>query len=659
MLNIKKLYENILNGRLVPFEFDLDGRPAKQHQIARRKSNGQDILSYRTDDYPILTTLKIAFDEEREVIRFDVTLYAEYSIPARISDVRIMELTIEHDDHDAETILRTTRGGTVKHYTHTGDAFPPIMFRAEDILMRGHDPIRFSDHTGRGSNEIMPLWFYYGDNAGFWFGPEWQGTWELETHRLPETSRFALRLPYLDFCMLQGEEIKLPPVLMGEWTNGDVQVGWNHLRRTIRETMMPQIEGAITTPPAVYQLLGGHPMHMSGQGLFDEGAKAAELGAEAFSFASTWMYDRVPDGEERFWWRKMGDVRGVEDIFPDGVRAFADFLKEKDVRLGLWIDPRIGPDCPVYDDVQDILLHVDPHFEEALRREYNWLSYVINEAPLIDLSRQVGRRYYADMLEYMVEVNGAEQIWFDMNTDPRPFFFQCAEEPERAGLLELKFFQGLDAVMAEFNRRHPDVWMEVCASGGRMLSLAVMRYSHSFWITDYCGADEDIMAVTRAGANTLFPAQYCHKSLYLSDKVKKGETELREEDVVAHCIGMFGISQDVLNWPDQVCEMVKRVTAVFKDVRHLMNDEFYILTPRVESHDGWLVCQFHDTAKSEGILFAIRLRDSDELEIELPMRGVENAKAEIKLGKVNAEIKDSKLHLTFDEGRAAVVHYSA
>jgi alpha-galactosidase len=312
--------------------------------------------------------------------------------------------------------------------------------------------------------------------------------------------------------------------------------------------------------------------------------------------------------------------------------------------------------------VRDLLLFPAEDFEHENRKYYNDLSYDINEAPLIDLSRPEGRDYLLATMERMVDAHGAGWIWYDFNTDPRPFFFNAHEEPERRGLLELHYYQGMDDVMSEFVRRHPDVWVEMCASGGRMINLGVMRYSHSFWITDYTGADPDIAGDIRSGANLMMPAVYVHQSLYMPQECMESDQPIPAHCALAHFGGLYGFSQNVLNWPEPSRDVLTRMADVYKNVRHLLAGDYYRLLPQAESRDAWEAWQFHRPDTGEGLVVVLRLSGSMQEQGCLDLRGMAaGASAYLTkcFGDAKATAEGTSVNIAFRKDRSVVLTYSS
>ncbi len=659
MIDLSKLADEIRAGQRIPVSFTLDGVPAS---LERRDETATDVgwdVRYDVAGAPIDVTLHLRRDEPFDLLHFSADLHVRQACQARLGDVRIAELRVEHPDPDVGVTLRTSTGGTVKHYSHS--SFPPCCFQIDDRLLRGHDIARFQDDTGRGSNEILPIWLYGLADSGMWFAPRWQGTWALEVHRLPEYTSILLSLHRLDFIPRAGERIELPEMTVGAY-RGDLADGCNRIRRVIAERYLPEIGGERPQPPLAYQMLGGHPDWMSEPGIHEEVDAALGLGCESFTFSSFWQFD-TGFKDRGNWWDLMGPYRPGPSRFPEGTQRLADHLADGGARLGLWVDPRIGLDSGQIDAHRDVLLFFDADaWEQEARGKYNPISYDINIQPLIDLSRPEGRQCLAGILDRMVDEHHARWIWYDLNDDPSLFHFVPNEHRDRRGLLELRYFQGMDEVMTALRKRHPDVWIEMCASGGRMINLAVLAYSHSLWITDYTGGDPDIAGAIRTGANCFLPAVCNHQSYYPPDRRDEGERP-GETHALAHFAGVFGLSHGLMFYDEEDLALLERMGRVWtQHVRPVLGGDFYLLRPQATSRDDWEAWQFHDPDTGQGVVCVRRYSQSTVAEDTLTLRGLlagATVDHETLLGDAETSTDGADLTLRFAEGPAVLIAYRA
>ncbi len=651
MLNTKEILDRIVAGKIVPFSMFVAAKPA--HFKMTGKAEG--LISYRCERNGLEAELGYSHNPDFGHLVFSVRISAAGSVPGRIDKVKILDLTIDHPDIEVETVFRRFTGGSAKGHSH--ETYPTHMFKCLDVYLDKHDIFKMGDDSGRGSNEFLPVWLYGNGADNLWFAPEWQGAWEMEIRRIPEFTYTAVCLQNLDFVMRPGEIIQLPPMALGS-SPGSLDNACNAVRKVLRELYLPRISGNIPEPLSAYQVLGDHPNYLAGKSLFREADIASRLGAETFTFSSFWQFDlKKEDSEGWKWWEIMGSYTPSAERFPGGIRKFATHLKDKGMRLGLWIDPRIGFKCPELDRARDLLLFHDEDFECEIRKYYNDLSYEINVPPLINLTISEGREYLGSILDRMVEEYGAGFIWYDLNSDPHLCHCLCNDDPDRKGLLELEYFRGMNMVLSEFNKRHPEVIVEMCASGGRMINLAVLRYSHSLWITDYTGPDPDIAAGIRRGANMALPAALNHQSFYMPEK--DDSDPLREHFCLAHFNGAYGISQGLIHYAEHDLEVMEKMNAIFKSVRHYLSGDYYYLPQSPDRHgwDGW---QYHDPETGSGILMLMRLSRCSETEKEVTLDGLGDRTitgAEILSGDAQVSMSGRKMKFSFADEQAVLVEY--
>jgi alpha-galactosidase len=64
-------------------------------------------------------------------------------------------------------------------------------------------------------------------------------------------------------------------------------------------------------------------------------------------------------------------------------------------------------------------------------------------------------------------------------------YWRSADAPARQGITELRHVTGYLAYWDELRRRHPDMLIDSCASGGRRNDLETMRRAVPLWRSDY------------------------------------------------------------------------------------------------------------------------------------------------------------------------------
>lgn len=64
-------------------------------------------------------------------------------------------------------------------------------------------------------------------------------------------------------------------------------------------------------------------------------------------------------------------------------------------------------------------------------------------------------------------------------------FWRAADAPDRQGITEIRHVTGYLAYWDELRRRHPEMLIDSCASGGRRNDLETMRRAVPLWRSDY------------------------------------------------------------------------------------------------------------------------------------------------------------------------------
>jgi alpha-galactosidase len=83
----------------------------------------------------------------------------------------------------------------------------------------------------------------------------------------------------------------------------------------------------------------------------------------------------------------------------------------------------------------------------------------------------------------LIETVGARWIKLDFNVDPD---VGCTRTDHGHGAGDglLRHVQGLYAVLDEVRRRHPEILLESCSSGGLRVDLGLARHVHAFFMSD-------------------------------------------------------------------------------------------------------------------------------------------------------------------------------
>lgn len=198
--------------------------------------------------------------------------------------------------------------------------------------------------------------------------------------------------------------------------------------------------------------LSGDPTEEKEKAIIDT---AADLGCEYYCMDCGW-YDKG------FWWDRVGEWLESPERFQHGLRSVCDYARSKGMVMGLWLEIEVmGTACRLADKLPDdwfICRHGHRHID--------------NGRYLLDFRNPEVYRYCMDVVErlirdygvgyFKVDYNVTQGIGSDLHTD------SCA------GAM-LGHYEALYRWYEEIFRRHPDLVIENCGSGGQRMDYGMLR----------------------------------------------------------------------------------------------------------------------------------------------------------------------------------------
>ncbi len=249
-----------------------------------------------------------------------------------------------------------------------------------------------------------------------------------------------------------GEEVEAPRVHFG--------FSYNDFDDTIYALHTYQRKYLLMRPTRGYDMISydhwGYMEHeMTEEKLLIEVERAAKLGAEIFVVDAGW-YGRA----DKNFWLSVGDWHMCHlenDLHPVVKRA-----KELGLKFGLWVEPEAwGIDS----------LAREAHPEWLLQRYGHGIERVL------DLSHPEAEKYIEDVLCSLVEKYDLDMIRLDYNNG----YIGEGGFNENGDYLENSHWRNVEAIHRIFDnihKKHPDLHLENCASGGGRTDLGMMtRFS--------------------------------------------------------------------------------------------------------------------------------------------------------------------------------------
>ena len=497
---------------------------------------------------------------------------------------------------------------------------------------------------GRSSDVHLPFTILADrDGSGIWFGMECSGLWShMCQTQMDGTTHVTLAAGmgtgygfYLldpEFRLNAQERIKLPPVHFG-FFDGGLPEGENALRRHLRRSICPPLNGKPVLPHLAYDHWFGLGMNFDHITLRRQVDRAAELGLEVFVLDAGWFDGGFPLG--------VGSWVPDKIKFPDGLAPFADYVRSRGLQFGIFYEPERATRQSEW-----VRQHPDLFLDDG------YPSLTLN------LALPAAQDLVIEETDKLIREHDIRWIRWDLNMDMTPYW----RSADRTGRLQLAYCKGLYRVLGELLNRHPQCVHENCASGGRRIDIGTLRYAQSAWINDTT-VGADLCRFIQLQANVFLPAHLCGSAV----AVQEGFADLpfTDYDVLSRMAGSLLFSGDIASWPSETTRLMRHAVDVYRDVRHLLVEDYYrLLAAPVEVGD-WDAGQFVTQDRGEALAFVFRPDGSSEATRKIRFKALPDAVYRIqgRLGAPQAsqimsglELASQGLEVTLPPRGAVLIH---
>jgi alpha-galactosidase len=298
-------------------------------------------------------------------------------------------------------------------------------------------------------------------------------------------------------------------------------------------------------------------------------------------------------------WTQVGTWEPDSLRFPRGLRAVADHAHASGLKLVVWFEPeRVTPGTWLYDQ----------HPEWLLGKE--------SGTKLLNLGNPQARHWLTDQVDKLLTEQGIDLYRQDFNIDPLGYW-RANDPPDRQGLTELHHVEGYLAYWDELRRRHPDLLIDSCASGGRRNDLETLRRAVPLLRSDYQSFQGDPAYAVGNQGHTYGLALWLP---YFGQGVYYNPRQLVYNARSHFCPG-FGFCCDVRK-PGADWGQIRAVAEEWRQVAPLFFGDYYPLTPYRLDADTWMAWQFDRPDRGDGMIQVFRRGGSAYESARFPLRGL-------------------------------------
>lgn len=419
-----------------------------------------------------------------------------------------------------------------------------------------------------------------------------------------------------------GGSFVTPTIFIGAFEGGADGAG-NSLRRWIRGVLNRRSTIELPTYPMLVNNSWGSGMQIDDAQARKMIRDSAALGFEMFHLDAGWF-------------RGVGDWYPDPLKFPHGLASIADYAHQHGMKFGLWmdwaqasLDSRPGSLYVNDPRVRDWLI-ADPPPGWKQGDEFKGITIDLGVPAAREWAsatvRRVVRDYKVDMLEHdgYVVAQGCSRSDHP-HAPPDPADLRIYED---SGFLWADSSNDTDVsyhataayyeVQSELRKLYPNLLLEICNDGGRMVDFGSAAHGDYFSISDAY----DPVSNRRA----FYDASYVLPPAMLECYVEKwpaGNLDNFRYVLRSGMMGWFTLMLDTTTWTPQEHAAAREAFALYKQkLRPLIRDaDLYHVSARPDGVH-WDGIEYFDGARGQGVLFAFRGSVADEPEHTFFLRGL-------------------------------------
>ncbi len=465
--------------------------------------------------------------------------------------------------------------------------------------------------------------------SGWYAGIEFSGRTRMTLDRSPENLDGEIGLnpdpgPFRTRLKPQ-ESFETPTIFLGTFTGGADGLG-NVLRPWVRTVLMNLLTWKNPEFPMLVNNSWG-----SGMAVDEAIAKrmirdSAALGLEMFHLDAGWF-------------RGVGDWVPDPKKFPNGLAVISDYAHAHGLKFGLWVNwAEAGVDSnpgalnvynPATRDwlVADVPANWKP--DPFVGRTVDLGVPAVHDYAEREVQRIV-RDDRLDMLEHDGYVVAKSCVRTDHPHAPGTSTSTVLQEvsgvdlPIQASSTDVSYHstRSYYDIYSQLRKTHPNLLLEICDNGGRMVDFGSAAHGDYFSITD----SYDPLSNRQA----FYDASHILPAAMLEDYEMKWPTPRIENFLYMLRSGMMGwttIMQDTTAWTPQQHAAAKEEFATYKDyLRPLIRDgDLYHISPRPDGVH-WDGIEYFNPRDGRGVVYAFRGSTKSESRHIFHLRGLSKDK---------------------------------
>jgi alpha-galactosidase len=614
-----------------PFSFTYDGQssaillkqwPAVRRKVSTSPGRSEESVTWQAPTGELQVQATVVVYESFGATEWTVTFANHSSTNSQqLSEVLAAD-TIINGSATTPYVLHHFNGSAQK-----ADDYAPM----DSPLAAGTAQLLFPQ-GGRPSNGTWPYFNISWGNRGTMVAIGWPGQWtaqlmvdEQEGLRLQAamTSADPMLNSYEDITgalplntfLEAGEEVRTPLIVLMAWSADSWLLAQNQWRKWMVAYNLPRFGGSLPTPitptSGSLGLLPDQTEEFSTIDAYVHQRTTKDQGG----FYTHWWVDAgwyaIPSDLPQNWSNGVGDWFPDPKRFPEGMRPTFQRALDHGMKSLLWSEPeRAGFATQLWKEHQDWLIPPpDPDVDASYLVDFGnadaWAWSVERFDSII--TNQAAKGHDLDVFRQ------------DFNMDPLDYW-NAKDVPGRTGMTQVKHVTGHLAFWDELQKRHPRMWIDSCASGGRRNDLETMRRSVPLDRSDYQFEPIGQQCQTYGIAlwlpyfGTGVGPQNTHGGAWGS-----GQYVVRSSIAPSFTTSVDRHTASKDDWA-----VLRSANEEFLRIQDdLVYSDFYPLTEYSLENDVWMALQFDRPGSGTGVILVFRRRHAHGASKQFVLQGVD------------------------------------
>lgn len=474
---------------------------------------------------------------------------------------------------------------TLHHWT--GSPCAPNDYQPHATKLEPKAAKRITTSGGRPTNSDLPYFNVQWPGEGVIVVVGWPGQWAAEFSRDEGTGlRVRGGQELTRFKLHPGEKVRAPLALVQFW-KGDWIRAQNVWRRWMFAHNLPR-PGAKPMPTGLMMCMSDFYPGMRSNAA-DE-MKYVDAYVNAGVKLDYWWIDAGWYPCEDGWW-KTGTWEPDPKRYPKGLREVSDYVHSKGIKLVVWFEP---------ERVHAGMWLAEKHPEWVLGGK---------AGGLLNLGNPQAREWLTEHIDKMLTGQGIDLYRQDFNMDPLDYW-RKSDVPDRQGITEIRHVEGYLAYWDELRRRHPDMPIDSCASGGRRNDLETLRRAVPLLRSDYRFEPVGTQGHTYGMA---FWIPYYGTGVFDTD----------DYVVRSHWCPWLGIGRNEPRKQGLDWTKYHRMVADWRKAAGCFLGDYWPLTSYSLDNSVWMAWQFDRPDLGEGLIQVFRRAESSYESARFKLRGLE------------------------------------